>query len=213
MLTDPFFFPPGAWIDPPRDWPRNTVQGKRYDLTEGEGARVWAQVQERLRAHPPSAAGDEVPALLGSREERWARIRARLGQGGFRASVTDAYRYRCAITGERTLPVLEAAHIRPHALRGPNDVRNGLLLRSDLHILFDRGYLTVDPQHRVHVSRRIREEFENGREYYRFDGAPLANLPRPAGERPERTYLTWHNEHVFEAGAERAEGRHMGGET
>jgi len=53
--------------------------------------------------------------------------------------VTDAYTRRCAITGEKTLPALQAGHIRPHAKSGPHEIRNGLLLRSDLHNLFDLG--------------------------------------------------------------------------
>jgi len=51
---------------------------------------------------------------------------------------------------------------------------NGLLLRSDLHKLFDRGYVTVSPDLRFVVSRRIREEFENGRDYYARNGSGLA---------------------------------------
>ena len=72
----------------------------------------------------------------------------RLGQGAFRVLVTDAYRRRCTISNERTLPVLEAAHIRPYADNGPHQLSNGLLLRSDLHRLFDLGYFTVDPDRR-----------------------------------------------------------------
>ena len=49
------------------------------------------------------------------------------------------------MTQERTLPVLEAAHINAYAHGGPHQLSNGLLLRSDLHTLFDRGYITVDP--------------------------------------------------------------------
>ena len=59
----------------------------------------------------------------------------RLGQGSFRVLVTDAYGRQCAATGERTLPVLQAAHIHPYAVGGPHRVDNGLLLRSDLHTL------------------------------------------------------------------------------
>ena len=70
--------------------------------------------------------------------------RARIGQGAFRVLVTDAYQRRCAISGERTLPVLQASHIRPYSDEGPHHVANGILLRSDLHTLFDRGYITVD---------------------------------------------------------------------
>ena len=64
------------------------------------------------------------------------------------------------------MPVLEAAHIKPYNLVGRHEISNGLLLRSDLHTLFDLGYMTVTPDDlRVRVSRRIHDEFENGREY------------------------------------------------
>jgi putative restriction endonuclease len=90
----------------------------------------------------------------------------RLGQGAFRVLVTDAYGRRCAISNERTPPFLEAAHIRPYSENGPHQLSNGLLMRSDLHRLFDLRYITVDPDRRCTViSNRIREEFENGRDY------------------------------------------------
>ena len=120
-------------------------------------------------------------------------IRPRLGQGAFRVEVTDAYLRRCAITGEKTLPALEAGHIRPYAKSGPHEIRNGLLLRSDLHNLFDLGYLTVTLDYKVKVSRRIREEFENGRDYYALDGQRLAVLPSDETARPAREFLEWHH--------------------
>ena len=67
----------------------------------------------------------------------------------------------CAITGEHSLPALDAAHIRPFALEGPHETRNGLLLRSDLHKLFDHGYRRAE-DFRVEVSNRLREEYQNG---------------------------------------------------
>ena len=79
------------------------------------------------------------------------------------------------MTSERTLPVLQAAHIRPYALGGEHSLSNGLLLRSDLHTLFDLGYLTVEPKERkIVVSDRIKAEFENGREHYKLRGEGLA---------------------------------------
>jgi putative restriction endonuclease len=60
-------------------------------------------------------------------------VQQRLGQGAFRLLVTDAYQRRCAVTGERTLPVLDAAHIKPYAASGPHDP----------HAQFDAGYITV----------------------------------------------------------------------
>src|SRR5690606_4188260 len=97
-------------------------------------------------------------------------VKVRIGQGAFRVMVTNAYEKKCAITGEKTLPVLEAAHIKPYAKSGRHLISNALLLRSDIHKLFDTGYLTITTDHKVLVSRRIKEEFENGREYYRFHG-------------------------------------------
>ena len=93
------------------------------------------------------------------------------------------------------MPVLEAAHVRPYSLNGPHAIDNGLLLRSDLHTLFDRGYVTVTPDLRVRVSRRIREEFENGHDYYELDGRAI-NAPA-VGSPPRREYLEWHADTVF----------------
>lgn len=64
------------------------------------------------------------------------------------------------------MPVLNAAHIKPYAEDGPHEVRNGLLLREDLHTLFDRGYMTITKDYRVEVSKRIKEDYGNGKEYY-----------------------------------------------
>jgi putative restriction endonuclease len=111
--------------------------------------------------------------------------------------VTDAYRYRCAMTSERTLPVLEAAHIRPFAAGGEHALSNGLLLRSDLHTLFDLGYVTVDPKDKtILVSDRIKSEFENGREYYKLRGERLV-LPENPLAIPSIESLTFHAENVF----------------
>jgi putative restriction endonuclease len=110
--------------------------------------------------------------------------------------VTDAYQRRCAVTGERTLPVLDAAHIRPYSDGGEHSVSNGLLLRRDIHCLFDLGYVTVTPDHVFEVSTRIREQFENGRDYYALDGKPVA-LPNRTELQPEPTALEWHHTQRF----------------
>ena len=68
----------------------------------------------------------------------------RLGQRSFQAVVLDAYHRRCAISGTHIPPVLQAAHIRPVTKGGEHRLDNGLLLRSDIHTLFDRGYLSID---------------------------------------------------------------------
>jgi putative restriction endonuclease len=126
-------------------------------------------------------------------------IRPRLGQGSFRVIVTDAYERKCAITGERVLPVLEAAHVRPYASGGAHAVDNGLLLRSDIHTLFDRGYVTITPEHRIEVSSRIRDEFHNGREYYALHGREL-RAPLQSDQSLSEENIQWHNDRIYLGG-------------
>jgi putative restriction endonuclease len=109
----------------------------------------------------------------------------------------DGYQRRCAVTGEKTLPVLEAAHIRPYADDGPHAITNGIFLRSDLHTLFDRGYITITNDYHVAVSRRIRDEFSNGREYYAFHDKELQVIPQSAADRPSKEFLEWHQNNCF----------------
>jgi putative restriction endonuclease len=192
VLAQPFWFPRDRWIPAPADWPRSTVQGKGYDALESRGYELWAQVRERLGLPTDALTVRETVT-------RYARAEAnvRLGQGAFRVVVTDAYARRCAITGESTLPVLEAAHIRPYSLDGPHAVDNGLLLRSDMHILFDKGLITVTPELRLEVSGQIREQYTNGKLYYSYQGQELRSLPESRLERPSSDFLAWHNENVF----------------
>ena len=160
MLTQPVFLPREAWVRPPADWPDNAVQGKSYDLTEGEGARVWQEVLAAAGAQRTGASlsGPIAPgAALGPRYGDPTLVRPRLGQGTFRLAVTAAYDRACAVTHEHSLPALEAAHIRPFAEEGTHEVSNGLLLRSDIHRLFDKGYVGVTPEYRFVVSKALRK--------------------------------------------------------
>lgn len=164
---------------------------KTYNTGDADGLALWDAVHERLsRLEFPGVA--EVPARFGEPQ----LIRPRLGQGAFRVLVTDTYNRRCAITQERTLPALEAAHIRPYGDGGEHDARNGLLLRRDIHSLFDAGYVTVTPDLHVEVSRRIKEEFDNGQHYYELHGKPIFE-PDDILRRPDPEALRWHNEQAF----------------
>lgn len=191
VLNGPFFWDEADWFPAPHSWSRNIVQGKSYVDSEADGRAIWSSVLRRLQS-PAVGQTHEGP-----RYGAEYLTRARLGQGAFRVLVTDAYQRRCAITGEKTLPVLEAAHIQPFAEHGPHLVANGLLLRSDLHTLFDQGYITVTDDLRVEVSPRIKAEFSNGREYYQHHGQQLVVLPSSRAERPSSAFLRWHNEHRF----------------
>jgi putative restriction endonuclease len=199
ILNEPFFFPESEWIPAPRDWSPNIVSVKTYESETGAGREVWERVSNLLVKREPPADKQPTRAILedGERYGSAYLTRARLGQGTFQVLVRDAYQRRCAITGERTLPVLEAAHIKPYAKSGPHRVSNGLLLRSDLHTLFDLGYLTIDKELRVEVSRRIREEYENGRLYYALRGKSLEIVPTAHADRPSADFIEWHNSEVF----------------
>lgn len=72
-----------------------------------------------------------------------------------------------------------------------------LLLRSDVHTLFDRGYITVTPDHRVLVaSRRLKDDYDNGEPYVPFHGTKIL-LPDRESERPSSQELEWHNNSRF----------------
>jgi putative restriction endonuclease len=124
LLAEPILFSEDAWIPQPADFSPTLVQGRSYDLSQGEGARLWSACRKR------ASRGDRVA----EEPDRWGNpilVRPRLGQGTFRVSVIEAYARTCAVTGEHSLPVLEAAHIKPYANEGLHEVRNGLLLRTD----------------------------------------------------------------------------------
>ena len=200
ILTQPFFFPESMWFPAP-EWSASIVRGKAkgYELDKEAGQFIWKNLrrgwehQRVFNLYQDSQRIEEEQARYGKE----ATFRPRLGQGAFRVAVTDAYHRSCAITEEHSLPALEAAHIKPFNENGPHAVNNGFLLRSDFHRLFDRGYITVTPEYRIEVSRRLKEEFENGRSYYPFHGQMLNHLPKLPEEQPQKDLLIWHNENAF----------------
>jgi putative restriction endonuclease len=196
VLTQPFFWPENSWLPDPPGFAGNIVRGRYYDTESTDGAALWSQVRERLQlGSVDHQVSDSNLARYGSPIE----VRPRLGQGAFRVLVTDAYRRKCAITGESTLPVLEAAHIVPCAKQGPHLTSNGLLLRADFHKLFDLGMVTVTPDYFIEISPKIKEEWFNGKAYYRLHGQRLAVLPNAEGDLPNPEFLRWHNTERFVA--------------
>jgi putative restriction endonuclease len=196
ILQQPFFLRQEAWIPMPSDFSLNIVQGKTYDLDKGSGLELWNALEGRLAAN---AVVPERNISDGSFTRMFSDpvlARRRLGQGGFRILVTDTYQRRCAITSEHTLPVLEAAHIKPVTQGGEHLVSNGLLLRSDIHTLFDRGYVTVTPDYKFRVSKRLNDDWQNGKIYYSQDDQRI-NLPTDPTCRPDRQLLEWHADTIF----------------
>ena len=196
LLAEPFFWEQRDWIPQPENWAPSTQRGRRYDLRAEIGRTLWTQVFDRLRgtivSEPrpgswldlPGGYGDPVP------------VKPRVGQGIFRTVVADVYGRQCAVTREKAFPALEAAHIRPFKEEPRHYVRNGLLLRSDIHKLFDAGYVTVTPDYQFEASDHIHTDFDDGEHYYGLGGTELW-VPESSEHQPGREHLEWHNEKRF----------------
>lgn len=196
FIRDVAFLDSNDELDAPPAFAANVVQGKSYDLEQEPGFSYFEEALRRLLRTDPRHDLNQAWSRPGPTYGDPRLVRGRLGQQSFQAVVLDAYHRRCAITGERIRPVLQAAHIKPLPMGGEHRLDNGLLLRSDVHTLFDRGYLGVDPKCRLVVSPRLRQEFDNGEEFYAKQGERI-ELPDRRADRPNSEFLEWHMDEVF----------------
>ena len=193
VVVQPVFLRPEEWITQPASWGRSIVVGKKYSTDDPEGRALWDAV---------TGIGFNTTNLMPGFSEEQRRygeptlIAPRLGQGAFRVSVTDAYNRACAVSGGKVLPALDAAHIRAYGDGGSHEVSNGLLLRRDIHSVFDAGYVTIDENLKFVVSDRVRTDFNNGNEYRKLHGT-LVSVPTLPKYQPDKAALRWHNETVF----------------
>ncbi len=130
----------------------------------------------------PAAPADERGRAI-------KEVRMRQGQAGFRRQLLDAYGQRCAISNYDAVEALEAAHILPY--RGPvtNHAQNGLLLRSDLHSLFDLGLVAVhEDTYRVILAQELRAT-----KYRAFEGL-IISVPTSAILKPSQKALARHRQ-------------------
>ena len=103
-----------------------------------------------------------------------ASIAVRRGQLRFRNELLVRYQNRCVVTGTEFTSVLEAAHIIPFSSDGSDHVSNGLLLRSDVHVLFDLLELSINPHARsVYCTPRLRKSAE----YAALHGKVVSSIP------------------------------------
>lgn len=190
MIIFPIFFDAADWVREPEGWHANIVQGKTLDLTQGDGLRLWRECEARTPAQDVTGG-----AVLETSPRYGEPVMTlpRLGQGSFRIAVMEAYSRACAITTEHSLPVLDSAHIKPYSEGGEHKITNGILLRTDIHRLFDKGYVTVTDDYRLSVSRRLKDDYANGKSYYGLHGKAL-QLPSSRENWPAPEMLRWHNE-------------------
>jgi hypothetical protein len=111
-------------------------------------------------------------------------IAVRRGQTKFREKLLDAYGSKCAITGTNVAVTLQAAHIVPYKGPDTNSVQNGILLRADIHNLFDLGLLTIDPEtHVIGIVEELRDTI-----FAPLEGSKLT-LPHKISHHPSKAAL------------------------
>jgi hypothetical protein len=178
---------------------RPGVHGHWDLLSNAEG--VWnavalpMSVLAQAEAEAQDQAFDHLPPLDSDHDSRvWTltAIAQRQGQGAFRAKLLEAYGQTCAITGCTAVSVLEAAHILPYRGEPTHRVDNGLLLRSDIHTLFDLGLLWITDTHQVAIADTLR-----GTEYEVL-GGHVMRLPVQPVHRPNPAHLAKHAQTALE---------------
>ncbi len=203
ILGDLFYLEQKDWIPVPKDFSLNIVQGKTYDSESSPMREIWMRIKGSLNNKKQLIAAEtidikqpEIHEITGKIYGDPRLVKMRLGQGTFRVMILDLYDRKCAMTAEKVVPVLEAAHIRPVAREGDHRLDNGLCLRSDFHSLFDQGYVTVTPDYEIRVSNKLREEFHNGEYYFSYDHKKI-RLPVQENYRPNKELLEWHSSERF----------------
>lgn len=196
-VSEVVFFEPNEWVPVPSTFRPQNLSGSRIDLRAAEGQRLLLECLERAHGQTENSewASDALSRVRAGLDPR--RL-VPLGHGSFRLAVLDAYGGACAVTGEHSLPAIEAGPIRPRASGGRHEIANGLPLRRDLHRLFELGYVSVASDLRLLVSPRLRREFANGHTYYAMEGQRLLDPRDPKGA-PARAALEWHADNVFMA--------------
>jgi hypothetical protein len=143
---------------------------------------------DRLHAAIGSSAPHSV--LPRGRVRRLREVVQRQGQPNFRNRLLEAYGSRCAVTGTDVPEVLQAAHIEPYDGMPTNVVSNGLLLRADIHDLFDRGLVWVADNFKISLDKRLHDT-----EYGKFHGRKLW-LPSDVADRPDPKRLAKHRQGI-----------------
>ena len=159
-----------------------------HSWSDGDGLIVRGERPQTLADGPGK---DELPPGSPGEDDVWreGQIRVRRGQAEFRAKLLDAYGRKCAVTRTLLEPLLEAAHIVPHAEQTDYRETNGLLLRSDIHTLYDLYHLSIDERGTVHLSRMaMQTEYRSwhGKQIYMPDKTSVAPSPMNLASRHRR---------------------------
>lgn len=159
-------------LDRGTPWYVHTLTEEKAILVRNEPRADLIPDEEPFLAPPSDPGQDDL--------WRERQVRIRRGQTEFRMQLLAVYGNSCAVTGTGMPDLLEAAHIVPHAEGTDYRVSNGLLLRADIHTLYDLHHLSIDGRGQVHLSaelQRVKEYRELSRVRVVF---PIAGGPSPA---------------------------------
>lgn len=161
---------------------RYEISGELEELVRGAKrlpSKVHAPITPVERSKAAFAEDDEHDSAESPVDEKIFReISTRRGQPEFRKQLLAAFQGKCCVTGSELSSVLEAAHIVPYSERPDYSVTNGLLLRSDIHTLFDLDILRIMPSGQVEISQQLK-----GTEYEQYAGKKVVvEMPKKMSE-------------------------------
>lgn len=171
-------------LHPDLKWARegDFIHSRKRDSSTTVGFELDSQINQVFQDFLPNSIEDARALSLRS-------IAVRQGQPQFRAALLEVYYGRCAITGTDAIQALEAAHIVPYSGPETNHIQNGMILRSDVHSLFDRGLVGVEPEdYSVVMSDVLTNSSYSDYEQLRI------RLPREQNHRPSTEALWSHLE-------------------
>ncbi|MEM5501435.1 HNH endonuclease signature motif containing protein [Ahrensia kielensis] len=144
-----------------------------FALKTQEHRRVVAKLGHKLAEKPSNYISYD------EKKKFWSRIRRRENQSAFRTSLFSHYGGVCCVTGCDASKALDAAHIQAWSVEENSELKNGLILRADIHRLFDSGRLSIHPEtHAVHMHKSLENsygEFQSSQLKYEIELNEIAN--------------------------------------
>jgi predicted RNA-binding protein with PUA-like domain len=177
------------FIVTPEQWQTVVERAGGWSDNASFAAQQYADTLVKQEMAIEDASGFNAHNIEDARKRTAASIVQRRGQSTFRQGLLQAYQGKCAVTECEVTEILEAAHIVPYQGTATNHMQNGILLRADLHTLFDMGLVGVDAETmKVLVSSKL-----DGSEYASFQGK-LLHLPDDANCKPDVAALKLHRQ-------------------
>lgn len=192
ILVEPVFLSEKDWFPEPSDWSPQIVVGKSYSSDTTIGQYLMSNYMRLAGETPRRDAiarqmfGFEEPPQAGFATRN---VKQRTGQNLFKLSLLYAYDGKCAVSGCDIEEVLDGAHIHPFSETQDHSIPNGILLRKDIHALFDRGAFTIDHDYRIRFTEQFKERYPmDANSYANFDGQKL-KLPKDKAHWPSFSAL------------------------